>query len=156
MTDLAQIGRLSELEEVQWLQVDLTGPWPVVHLDLVPPEPFQQAGFPTERVRLELKPPKKGGASVFPADDDRTWHHVYDDGSLCMWYPRDKPALRWVEHDGLEMLVRIVARHLIFEELFRRYGKWPVEEAPHRRRYRDTSPPLIRTPPMRAAARRRR
>lgn len=35
---------------------------------------------------------------------------------LCLQYDRDDPALRWLPSDGLEPLVTLVHRHLIFEE----------------------------------------
>ncbi|NIL41502.1 hypothetical protein HCB17_10180 [Salinispora arenicola] len=50
---------------------------------------------------------------------------------LCLQYDRDDPALRRLPSDGLEPLVTLVHRHLIFEEAWRRTGDWPCEDAPH-------------------------
>lgn len=62
-----------------------------------------------------------------PADSP----HRYDDGSLCMWYPRDPLERRWVFDDGLMALLGQVAAHLVKEHLWRITGRWPGDEVLH-------------------------
>lgn len=64
-------------------------------------------------------------------------HRMPDDGALCLWYPHDPVEMRWVHTDGLAMLLRLVADHLLCEAAWREDGAdevtsiWPSEEAPH-------------------------
>jgi hypothetical protein len=69
-------------------------------------------------------------AVVKPADP-RWSPHRYRDGSLCMWFPDDPPARRWVPGDGLDALVAYIRAHLVREDWWRRAGEWPGPEAPH-------------------------
>ena len=62
--------------------------------------------------------------------DPRWSPHRYGDGSLCMWFPDDPPARRWVPADGLEALVVYIRAHLVREDWWRRTGEWPGPEAP--------------------------
>lgn len=62
-----------------------------------------------------------------PADSP----HRYDDGSLCMWYPRDPLERRWVFDDGLLALLGQIAAHLVKEHLWRETRRWPGDEVPH-------------------------
>jgi hypothetical protein len=64
-------------------------------------------------------------------------------GGLCLWYPDDPTQLKWSWQNGLDDFVRILQRHLWFEESWRRMGDWPVEEAPHGRRPDNTSHPVL-------------
>jgi hypothetical protein len=57
--------------------------------------------------------------------------HRYDDGSMCMYHPRDPEALRWVPTDGLASLIDVVRTHLFQEEEYRHGLPWPGDEAPH-------------------------
>jgi len=75
---------------------------------------------------------------VVPQDaDDRHWKHRMpkrepgDFGELCLWYPKDPAALTWRWRDGSFDLLSIAHRHLQYEEFWRRYHVWPVEDAPH-------------------------
>lgn len=65
------------------------------------------------------------------ADGPRESPHRYDDGSLCMWYPDDPAAARWVFADGLLDLLDLTVNHLVREGLWRRIGEWIGPEAPH-------------------------
>ena len=65
------------------------------------------------------------------ADGPSDSPHRYDDGSLCMWYPRDPLDRRWVFDDGLLALLGQVAAHLVKEHIWRATGRWPGEEVPH-------------------------
>jgi hypothetical protein len=65
------------------------------------------------------------------ADGPAASPHRYDDGALCMWYPKDPPELRWIAEDGLLRLIRCAQVHLFREAFWRRYREWPGPEAPH-------------------------
>jgi hypothetical protein len=78
-----------------------------------------------------------------------TWNEVYPEllsivGGLCLWNPDDPPELRWTWPKGIGDYVRIVQRHLWYEEYWRRHGNWPVEDTPHGRRS-DGNPYPIKT-----------
>lgn len=109
----------------------------VIEVELAPFRPAAEAGFPTERVRVLATRRKK--VWVIPQDADRRrWLHRNANaptlggfGDLCLWYRDDDPALAWEWEDGLVDLLTIAHRHLQFEEYWRRFGSWPVEDAPH-------------------------
>jgi hypothetical protein len=48
--------------------------------------------------------------------------HRYDDGSLCIWYPKDPPEHKWEFADGLLMLINMIQLHLFREEWWRETG----------------------------------
>jgi hypothetical protein len=104
----------------------------VFDLTLLPLPALAAGGYPIERARLVIIPPgdrihaypRGGGAR--PYRHRNPWP-----GDLCLQYNRDDPALRWLPADGLEALVTLLHRHLIFEEACRRTGTWPSEDAPH-------------------------
>lgn len=104
-------------------------------ITLVPCDPVLIAeGYPVEKVNLLLY--RNGDIHAIPkSGKGRRWKHRYHNfgaaTGLCLWYPNDPPELRWTWDDGLEEYVRIVSRHLIYEEYWRRTGEWPVEDAPH-------------------------
>lgn len=76
------------------------------------------------------------------------WHGVV--GALCLEFPDDPERLRWDWGSGLDTYLQMVQRHLLAEEFARRYGYWPVEDAPHGYRP-DGKPHPIVTPQLRAA-----
>lgn len=108
-------------------------------------------GYPAEHMRVTVT----AGREVFAVPvkgERRQWLHRYPHldaaeiarwprgqhiaweqllGPLCLWYPGDPAHLRWSWRDGLDAFFRIVQRHLWFEEHWRRWGTWPVEDAPH-------------------------
>lgn len=106
-------------------------------------------GFPPEDV-LVLVAGTDDPASV-PLGGGREWHHQYPReslarvlakdacpvplvsliGGLCLWYPGDPEALRWTWGKGFDDYVRILQRHLLCEEFWRRTGIWPLEDTPH-------------------------
>jgi len=57
--------------------------------------------------------------------------HRFEDGSLCMWHPRDPADRRWTFNDGLVMLIGYITAHLFREAWWRETGEWPGEEATH-------------------------
>lgn len=136
-----------------------------------PPPREHLPGYPTEHARVTVL--ADGRTFSVPADpDDRAWLHRYPRwsleqilslpiatgipweyllGSLCLEYPDDPDHLRWQWGDGFDAYMRIVQRHLWFEEYWRRHGDWPVEDAPHGNRP-DGRPHAIASPAFRRAA----
>ena len=114
---------------------------------------FISAGYPVERVNIVVR--ASGQIHAVPkSGKGRNWKHRNGWADLCLWDPHDPAAIRWTWDDGLEEYVRIVARHLIYEEYWRREGQWPIEDSPHGDPISDAWP--IRTAEMRRAARRTR
>lgn len=111
------------------------------HLVMRPPEPFRSEGYPIECAWLFVRATGEVVAVPPEARRRRTWLHrdetrgragIHVDGPLCLDYPDDPPDLRWSwDGRGLEELVLVVHRHLLYEEYYRRTGEWPVEDAPH-------------------------
>jgi hypothetical protein len=57
--------------------------------------------------------------------------HRIGDLALCLYYPQDPPERRWKPSDGLLRLFDLGRRHLLGEDIYRKTGRWPIEEAPH-------------------------
>ncbi len=53
------------------------------------------------------------------ADPGAKSKHRMPDDSLCMWFPPDPPEKRWLHTDGLAMLLRLTANHLLCEAAWR-------------------------------------
>jgi len=68
-----------------------------------------------------------------PADSP----HRYEDGRLCMWYPRDAISAKWVVKDGLLSLLGMTAAHLFREAWWRETGEWLGPEFDHGDRPKD-------------------
>ena len=119
-----------------------------VHFE--PPPCDQLPGYPAEQVRITIR--RDGAIYAVPVNANRRrWLHRYPSldvvelvrlptgpvawetlfGSLCLEYPLDPDHLRWHWRDGVDAFLRIVQRHLWFEEYWRRHDAWPVEDAPH-------------------------
>lgn len=97
-------------------------PWP----------PMAAAGYPRERIRLEIR--SNGDVRAYPIRaTNRSWEHRFPGGGpLCLYYPHDPGAIVWSAESGtFEGLLGIISRHLQAEEYFRRHGTWPWEDAPH-------------------------
>jgi hypothetical protein len=90
------------------------------------------AGYPVEKARIAILRDQRTFAYVL-SGRARSFKHRNPppSQSLCLQYSEDDAALRWIAEDGLEPLVTLVRRHLIFEEYNRRHGHWPCEDAPH-------------------------
>lgn len=104
----------------------------VLDLTLKPLPAFEREGYPVERVRVVIHADHQ--VHAYPQGDrDRLFKHrnPWPLNDLCLQYPGDDPALRWLPEDGLEPLVTQVHRHLMAEEAWRRSGQWPFEDAPH-------------------------
>lgn len=100
----------------------------------VRPSPeLARMGYPVEDLLIYLGPSDL--YSIRPAwrsgDWSRGFEHRNGDGSLCLEMPEDPPDRQWSPANGLESLVYNGARHMWFEESYRRTGKWPIEDAPH-------------------------
>ena len=126
--------------------------------------------YPAERVRVTVR--ANGKVFAVPVSgDDREWLHRYPRssiaelralsksatvpwefivGALCLEYPNDPDHLRWHWSDGIDAFLRIVQRHLWYEEYWRRHGSWPVDDAPHGERP-DGRPHPILTPALQVA-----
>lgn len=129
----------------------------ILDVHFAPPPADQATGYPAEHVRVTIG--SDGRIVAVPIADshngpcaERPWMHRYSQptpaelttpgrefpgswerllGALCLWDPHDPPHLRWEWDQGLDEYLRIVQRHLWFEEYGRREGHWPVEDAPH-------------------------
>lgn len=104
----------------------------LLELTLFPLPALAAENYLIERVRLVIMPPGDRIHAFPRTGNGRPYKHrntqIFD---LCLQYDRDDLALRWLPADGLEPLVTLVHRHLIFEEAWRRTGDWPCEDAPH-------------------------
>ena len=109
------------------------------------------SGYPIERVRILVS--RTGNPVAVPCGRRRTWKHRYESpvhrqravgaridssisregllGGLCLWFPGDFLERRWTWSSGFDAYVRLVRDHLWYEEDARRFGAWPVEDAPH-------------------------
>lgn len=96
-----------------------------------PPAAFERTGYPTDTARLEVS--SGGDIRAIPTGPPRRWRHRNTSGELCLWYEEDPRELRWEWEDGFGAYIQIVHRHLVYEEFYRREGRWPVEAAPHGR-----------------------
>ncbi|MGH8882750.1 MAG: hypothetical protein ACRD0P_36315 [Stackebrandtia sp.] len=104
----------------------------VFELTLLPLPALAVEGYPTERVRLVIIPPGDRIHAYPLGGGSRLYKHRNPwPGDLCLQYRRDDPALRWLPIDGLEPLITLIHRHVMFEEAWRRSRTWPCEDAPH-------------------------
>ncbi len=86
------------------------------------------------QVRIVFDDDRPETPAVFVIGDERRggWPHRYDDGSLCMWFPRDPPDQRWLLGDGLLALLGYVEAHLFREIWWLEHDDWLGPEAGHR------------------------
>lgn len=95
-----------------------------------PPTAFADEGYSAEQARIIVL--RKATPRTIPLGPPRPWKHRNGPfGDLCMWFDGDPRGLRWEWLDGFGAYVAIAHRHLFFEEMWRRTGSWPVEDAPH-------------------------
>ncbi len=128
------------------------GLWYEIYVDRLRFEPSSRPHFPNLRGRkvrrgyeynVTVPVPHYGtrkvsirfsGASEVPTistDGPQASLHRYDDGSLCLWYPKDDLARRWTFADGLLALIGLFMVHLFKEAWWRETGDWLGEEVPH-------------------------
>ena len=128
------------------------------------------SGYPAEHVRVTVR--ANGEIFAVPVgSEDREWLHRYPRhsiaellshpksaavrwpfivGALCLEYPKDPDHLRWHWSDGIDAYVRVVQRHLWYEEYWRRHGSWPIEDVPHGERSDGRLQPIL-TPALQVA-----
>ncbi|MEK2495169.1 hypothetical protein WN990_37070 [Kitasatospora purpeofusca] len=124
----------------------------ILDLTLRPLPALAADDYPVEHARVVILPTLE--VHAFPKAGGRPFKHrnPYPLKDLCLQYPNDDAALRWIPEDGLEALVTLIHRHLMFEEAWRRTGTWPAEDAPHGQPGRGTHP--LTTTDLRREARR--
>ncbi|MBT2441055.1 hypothetical protein J7E93_13240 [Streptomyces sp. ISL-36] len=125
----------------------------LLELTLRPLPALERENYPVERVRVVIRPDHT--VHAFPlVSANRAFKHRNPPPlqDLCLQYPSDDAALRWIPEDGLEPLVTLVHRHLLYEEAWRRTGTWPAEDAPHGQPAHGSHP--LRTPETEQEARR--
>lgn len=125
----------------------------LIELTLRPLPALERENYPTERVRLIIRTDHT--VHAFPLNSaHRPFKHRNPPPlqDLCLQYPGDDTALRWIPDDGLEPLLTLVHRHLMYEEAWRRTGTWPTEDAPHGQPVDGTHP--LRTREIQQEARR--
>lgn len=88
------------------------------------------AGLHPQRVTIEFNADSPDTPHIFVPGPGSP--HRYDDGSLCIWYPRDPPEQRWTWRDGGLALSGRICAHLIREAWWRKTDEWVGDEAPHR------------------------
>lgn len=126
-------------------------PGAVLELWLAPIPALARAGWPLEHARLFVLADDTAHAIDMHPGPRRYLHrNPFPLMTLCLQYPRDDNALRWIPEDGLEPLITAVHRHLMYEEAWRRNGAWPAEDAPHGDR---KAPHRLRTPAIWQATR---
>lgn len=101
------------------------------------------ADGPDGRVRLVALfpgPPEAVHPDVLCLDGPRESDHrnpPFDDGVfgksgvLCLYFRRDPRERRWRPENGLLGLFDLARLHLVNEHAWRRWQRWPGEEAPH-------------------------
>jgi hypothetical protein len=104
----------------------------VLDLWLAPLPALARDGWPIEHARVFVLADDTAHAVDMDPGPRRYLHRNPGPlATLCLQYPRDDAALRWLPEDGLEPFVTAVHRHLMYEEAWRRTGRWPAEDAPH-------------------------
>ncbi|GGM11326.1 hypothetical protein [Nakamurella endophytica] len=125
----------------------------ILELTMEPQEALRAEGYQPERVRVVVLPDERTFAYVLSGRGRQFKHrNPAPSRSLCLFYDKDDPALRWLPSDGLAEYLTIVRRHLVFEEVWRRTGSWPCEDTPHGSAPQGGAHPVC-TPQMRALAR---
>ena len=104
----------------------------VLEMTLEPQPGLRAEGYLPERIRIVVLRDERAFTYVLSGRGRNFKHrNPAPSRSLCLFYDEDVPDLRWRPEDGLGEFVTIVRRHLVFEEFWRRTGRWPCEDAPH-------------------------
>jgi len=104
----------------------------VLDLWLAPLPALARDGWPVEHARVFVLPDDTAHAiDMHPGPRLYLHRNPLPLRTLCLQYPHDDAALRWLPADGLEPFITAVHRHLMYEEAWRRTGAWPAEDAPH-------------------------
>ena len=85
-------------------------------------------------IRIEYHPPKSPKVylqrpKLVRANDDQDFNHVYKDGQLCLYDPREN---EWTQEMGIaRSIVPWTIQWLVFYEVWLLTGKWCGVEAAH-------------------------
>lgn len=98
-------------------------------------------------------PPSTTPPVVMASGPRRSRHrfHSFRPTSLCLWYAKDHPAMRWRLQDGLPVLIDLVRVHLVREAWWRETGRWDGPEV-----HRDPNPKVDMSPTARKRHERRK
>lgn len=88
-------------------------------------------------------PPSTTPPVIIASGPRRSRHrfHTYRPTSLCLWYAKDHPAMRWRLQDGLAVLIDLARVHLVREAWWRETGRWDGPEV-----HRDPNPKVDMSP----------
>jgi hypothetical protein len=85
-----------------------------------------------DEYKIRIEYPKRSIPKVYidsPKIIPSSAIHTYDDGRLCLYYPKDNP---WSGTNHLhETIIPWTAEWLVYYELFKIHGIWYGPEAPH-------------------------
>ncbi len=99
-----------------------------------------------------IVPPDVRDPRVLCLDGPRgVWasEHRNRETELCLYYKDDPPERRWRERDGLVRLFDLACQHVVAEYIWRKTGRWPIDEAPHGETEPASSDPTLALPPLR-------
>jgi hypothetical protein len=85
----------------------------------------------TRRVTLIFNRLPTRSAPIVVADGPARSRHRYTwlrPTALCMWYPRDPPAMRWRLQEGITGLIDRARVHLLREAWWRTTSSWPAPD----------------------------
>jgi hypothetical protein len=97
-------------------------------------------------------PPDVRDPQVLCLDGPRgVWASKHRNGGpvLCLYYKDDPSERRWGEPDGLVRLFDLARQHVVAEHIWRKMGRWPIEEAPHGETAPAPPDPSLALPPLR-------
>lgn len=85
--------------------------------------------YPNEAPRCYIK-------EEFPTSGKWRPPHLYNDGSLCLFYPEDEPSRRWTKKEQLSTIVTWCCEWLHVYEYWKRTGgqRWLGRKVTHRRK----------------------
>jgi hypothetical protein len=86
--------------------------------------------YEARSVTIEFRPKFPWNPSV-TVDGPENSPHRYGPHRLCLWYPGDPDAQRWLPEDGLLALLGLIQSHLFKEAYWRETHEWLGDEAPH-------------------------
>lgn len=85
---------------------------------------------PQYKLRVIYRGAKRPKVIVLEPKIDKNVQHLYLDGSLCLFYPKDGS---WKADSIIaKTIIPWAAAWLYFYEVWKKTGKWYGEEAPHR------------------------
>lgn len=115
---------LAAVDAVQVLKSEYPGGFRI-ELELEP------EGIPRRKVTIDFSRGSPDTPRVHVDGPDESPHR-YTDGTLCMWYPGDRPPAKWLPRDGAAELIVRIGVHLLKEQWFRQSGEWVGAEVTHK------------------------